>query len=29
VMFGETASWTKVAMLLLACGLVGAAAKFG
>ena len=29
VMFGETASWTKVAMLLFACGLVGAAAKFG
>ena len=27
VMFGETASWTKVVMLLAACGLIGAAAS--
>jgi len=28
-MFGESASWTKVAMLLCACGLIGAAASAG
>ncbi len=27
--YGESASWTKIAMLCAACGLVGLASKFG